>query len=141
MSKIRDGICLIVESCLRIVILIMLRLSTIIRSCVFSSFLGVQNYVHGIYLQEVVLLHLDSLGMDLRVHCGREIKTLRIPFGQQVRPVVFYFPIKVICSAIELNLFVECNLLLKLCAMDLNPNFVVYAIYGVCIKMWVAINT
>lgn len=41
----------------------------------------------GLEVEEAALLHLDCLGMDLRVHCGRELKTLRISFSQRATSV------------------------------------------------------
>ncbi|MCO5604045.1 hypothetical protein L7F22_058202 [Adiantum nelumboides] len=41
----------------------------------------------GITAEEATLLHIDSVGMDLRVHSGREIQTLRISFSQRATSV------------------------------------------------------
>ena len=62
------------------------------KKCISLGLEGVSNVQTSNYsinlwqvpLQEVMLLQLDSLGMDIRVHCAREIKTVRISFGKQV---------------------------------------------------------
>lgn len=41
----------------------------------------------GLEVEEAALLHVDCLGMDLRVHCGREVKTLRVSFSQKATSV------------------------------------------------------
>lgn len=41
----------------------------------------------GLEVEEAALLHIDSVGMDLRVHCGREVKTLRVSFSQRATSV------------------------------------------------------
>eukprot|EP00250_Pteridium_aquilinum_P014144 c21807_g1_i1 orf=297-1874(+) len=41
----------------------------------------------GLEVEEAALLHVDSVGMDLRVHCGREVKTVRISFNQRATSV------------------------------------------------------
>ncbi|KAH6557446.1 hypothetical protein KP509_1Z114500 [Ceratopteris richardii] len=41
----------------------------------------------GLEVEEAALLHIDSLGMDLRVHCGREVKTVRISFSKRATSV------------------------------------------------------
>lgn len=41
----------------------------------------------GLEAEEVDLIELDSLGMDLRVHCGREVQTVRISLSQRATSV------------------------------------------------------
>ncbi|KAI5080992.1 hypothetical protein GOP47_0004175 [Adiantum capillus-veneris] len=41
----------------------------------------------GIEVEQAALLHIDSVGMDLRVHSGREIQTLRVSFSQRATSV------------------------------------------------------
>jgi len=34
----------------------------------------------GLHVEEAILIGLDSLGVDIRVHCGAEVQTVRIAF-------------------------------------------------------------